>query len=67
MPGSKKALHLGDNRKELHIPISNSPSDLVDVKLIVAHPISPKAEGFANDNRELGVALYRLRVEEKLN
>jgi hypothetical protein len=54
----------GDNRKELHIPISNSPSGLADVKLIVAHPMSPKAEGLSNDDRKLGVELYRLRVEE---
>jgi hypothetical protein len=54
----------GANRKELHIPISNSPSDLVDVKHIVAHPMSPKAEGLSNDDGELGVRLYRLRVEE---
>jgi hypothetical protein len=50
-------------RKACPINIPENSNELIDVKLVVSNPSSPKAANLSGDTRMLGVALYGINAE----
>jgi hypothetical protein len=47
-----------DNRKQVAVPYGPRASEELTITLKIATPMSPKAYGLSQDDRQLGVALY---------
>jgi hypothetical protein len=51
------------NRKACTVDVPQNTNELLDVKLLVSKPMSPKEAGLSGDTRMLGVALYGINAE----
>jgi hypothetical protein len=44
-------------------PIKNADRDVIDIRIAITTPKSPKELGLSDDPREIGIALYGIEVE----
>jgi hypothetical protein len=53
-----------DNPRQLvTFPIKNADRDVIDIRIAITTPKSPKELGLSDDPREIGIALYGIEVE----